>query len=108
MREKEIANHIEQVWQLSDSDLSTATSQWQSLQNAVYTRSEYTRMKYDLLSVRIRDKNDMLPSSVDSIKKIAHYMEQHGTGRDIMRAYYYLGSIYEELRLSRKLVGTSI
>ena len=66
------------------------------LEGIVYTSSEYTRMKYDLLNIRLRYKCSIPISSADSIKKITSYMEKHGTGKDRMRAYYYMGGILED------------
>ncbi len=96
-KEQETLKKIEQIWTLCDDDLASATKECVSMQKAVYTSSEYVRMKYDLLTIRIRDKNYMVASSPDSIKKISQYMEKHGTDIDRMRAFFYMGGIYDDL-----------
>lgn len=96
-KEKETLSKIEQTWELGDHDLTTASQKCRLMQNAVYTCTDYTRMKYDLLCIRIRDKSNIPPSSIDSIRKVTTFMERRGTGKDIMRAYYYMASAYEEL-----------
>ncbi len=96
-REKETLSKIEQIWDLSDHDLTSASQKCRLIQNAVYTCSDYTRMRYDLLCIRIRDKSNMPPSSIDSTRKVTTFMERRGSKKDIMRAYYYMASAYEEL-----------
>lgn len=78
-KEKDVLNQIEKAWVLSDDNIDSAITLSDSLRNAVYTSSEYARMKFDLLNIRIRYKSDMLASSIDSIKKVSNYMEEHGT-----------------------------
>lgn len=103
-KEKDVLNQIEKAWVLSDDNIDSAITLSDSLRNAVYTSSEYARMKFDLLNIRIRYKSDMLASSIDSIKKVSNYMEEHGTETDRMRAYYYMGCIYADLHDSPKAV----
>ncbi|MGM9620792.1 MAG: hypothetical protein ACI3X4_04980 [Bacteroidaceae bacterium] len=103
-KDKDTLYQIEQVWTLSDRDLDSAIAVSKSLEGTVYTSSEYTRMKYDLLNIRIRYKRNIPASSADSIRKIVSYMEQHGTGKDKMRAYYYMGGIYDDLHDSPRAV----
>lgn len=103
-KDKDTLYQIDQIWALSDRDLDSAIAVSKSLEGTVYTSSEYTRMKYDLLNIRIRYKRNIPASSADSIRKIVSYMEQHGTGKDKMRAYYYMGGIYEDLHDSPRAV----
>ena len=105
-KKKDAANldRIESVWKLSDQDIESAITECDAMQNAIYTSSEYVRMKYDLLTIRLRDKSYMTPSSPDSIKKITAYMEKHGSKKDLMRTYYYMGSVYDELHDSPRAV----
>lgn len=103
-RDVEIQNELERIWALSDRNLDSAVMECKSLEGIVYTSSEYTRMKYDLLNIRLRYKCSIPISSADSIKKITSYMEKHGTGKDRMRAYYYMGGILEDLYDSPRAV----
>lgn len=102
-RKNRILTQIEHAWNVSDTNLDSAITLCDSLRNPVYRSSEYTRMKFDLLEIRIRYKRD-LPATLDSIRTVTTYMEKHGTPRDKMRAYYYLGGIYEDLNDSPKAV----
>ena len=101
-------DRIEHIWDLSDYNIETATKECSTIQNDIYTSSEYVRMKYDLLCIRIRDKNYMTPSSPDSIKKVTTYMEKNGSSKDIMRAYYYMSSVYDDLHDSPQAVEYSL
>lgn len=102
-RENRILAQIEHAWNVSDTNLDSAITLCNSLRNPVYRSSEYTRMKFDLLEIRIRYKRDF-PATPDSIRTVTTYMEKHGTPRDKMRAYYYLGGIYDDLNDSPKAV----
>lgn len=88
---------IEQIWRLSDQNIDSAIAESKRLEGVVYTTSEYTRMKYDLLNIRLRYKKYIPASSIDSIKKVTSFMEKQGIGKDKMRAYYYMSGIYEDL-----------
>mgnify|MGYP001750359816 CR=1 FL=1 len=55
-KEKDVLNQIEKAWVLSDDNIDSAITLSDSLRNAVYTSSEYARMKFDLLNIRIRYK----------------------------------------------------
>lgn len=93
---------IEQIWALSDQNSDSAATACKDMEGMVYTCSEYVRMKYDLLNIRIRYKQDIPASSTDSIWKVATYMEKYGTDKDKMRVYYYLAGIHEDLHDSPK------
>ncbi len=65
---------------------------------SVRQSSEYTKQKYDLLSIRLRDKMEVVPSSPDSALQTLSYFEGRKNSVDKERAYYYAGSAYRDLK----------
>ena len=70
----------------------------EGLRDSVRHSSEYVRQKYDLLTIRLRDKNDMMPSSPDSALQMMSYFESRQNAVDKERACYYMGSTYRDLK----------
>lgn len=92
-----IDQRLEIIWELSDFDLDSAIESAKLIKDSVALCGEITKQRYDLLNIRLRDKQYIVPSSVDSAKVIADYFEKHGTPKDRMRAYHYLSSAYRDL-----------
>ena len=95
--EKQLLDGIEQTWQLSETSLQEAKARAEGLRDSVLVSSEYVRQKYDLLSIRLRDKSYIIPSSPDSALHTMTYFEERDNAVDKERAYYYLGSAYRDL-----------
>lgn len=88
---------LEDIWVMSDSSLDSAIESAKMLEDSIKAYDKKTRCRYDLLCVRLRDKQDIIPSSADSAKTISEYLEKHGNLVDKMRAYHYLSSAYRDL-----------
>lgn len=97
-KEQLLSDSIEQTWQQSETALPEAQVRAEKLCDSVRTASKYVRKKYDLLTIRLRDKHDIPPSSPDSALQTASYFASHGDEVDKERAYYYLGSAYRDLK----------
>ena len=95
---------IEEAWQASETDLDRASEMAGAMADSVFLASECVRMHYDLLRIRIRDKKDCIPTSADSIRQVVRYMDRHGSERDRMRAYYYMGSVFRDLHDSPRAI----
>ncbi|MDE7377791.1 MAG: hypothetical protein K2N13_02395 [Paraprevotella sp.] len=61
-------------------------------------RSEYWRMKYLLLKIRIDDKNYRPVTSDVQVREVVDYFELHGDCFECQEAFYYAGSVYRDLR----------
>lgn len=96
--DEQLLESIEQTWQLCETSLSEAGARAEELADSVHTPSEYARQKYDLLTIRLRDKSYIIPSSPDSAIQTASYFEGRKNPVDKERAYYYLGSAYRDLK----------
>lgn len=88
---------LEEIWVMSDSNLDSAIESAKMLEDSIKVYDKKIRCRYDLLCIRLRDKQDIIPSSVDSVKTISDYFEKHGSLVDQMRAYHYLSSAYRDL-----------
>ncbi len=95
---RQLAESIERVWQLGETDLPMALVQAEELRDSAAAASEHLRQKYDLLTIRLRDKRDFIPTSPDSALQTAAYFADHGNALDNERANYYLGSAYRDLK----------
>lgn len=93
---KHMDYRLESIWKMSDDDLDGAIMLAKQIEDSVYLCAESTKKKYDLLNIRLRDKQGIVPSSTDSAKTIAKYFEEHGEPKDRMRAYHYLSSAYRD------------
>ena len=96
--DEQLLDSIEQSWQLCETSLPDAWAKAETLKDSVHLSSEYTKQKYDLLSIRLRDKMEVVPSSPDSALQTLSYFEGRKNPVDKERAYYYAGSAYRDLK----------
>ena len=103
--ERHLLDSIEQTWQLCETALPEACSRAEGLRDSVQESSEYVRQKYNLLTIRLRDKSYIAPSSPDSALQAVSYFTSRKFGLrfekdavDKERAYYYAGSAYRDLK----------
>ena len=96
--EQQLLDSIEEVWQQGETALQEAQTRAEGMRDSVRHSSEYVRQKYSLLTIRLRDKNDQIPSSPDSALQTMSYFEGRKNAVDKERAYYYLGSTYRDLK----------
>ncbi|MBR5394172.1 MAG: tetratricopeptide repeat protein [Bacteroidaceae bacterium] len=103
--EQQLLDCIEEAWQQGETALQEAQVRAEGLRDSVRHTSEYVRQKYNLLAIRLRDKNDQIPSSPDSALHTMSYFEGRKNAVDKERAYYYLGSTYRDLKDYPKAVS---
>ena len=75
-----------------------------SIKPLFVNETEYMRNKYALLNIRLRDKAYITHTTDDTIKEICKYFEKHGTAKDLQEAYYYMGSVYRDMKDSPNAV----
>ena len=61
----QLLGSIEQTWQLCEVSLPEAEARAKTLEDSVQKASELVRQRYSLLTIRLRDKRGMIPSSPD-------------------------------------------
>ena len=96
--ERQLLDSIEQTWQLCETALPEAQVRAEKLEDSVQLSSEYVRQKYNLLTIRVRDKRYILPSSPDSALQVMSYFDGRNNAVDRERACYYLSSAYRDLK----------
>ena len=104
----QLLDSIEQTWQQAETSLAEAHVRAETLRDSVLMSSEFVKQKYNLLTIRLRDKLDIIPSSPDSALRTMSYFDGRknkttlgGVGSldiDRERAYYYLASAYRDLK----------
>lgn len=95
---QQLLESIEQTWQECEFSLPKAQLHAETLKDSVGKSSAYVRQKYNLLTIRLRDKSDMVPSNPDSALQIMAYFGKQKNTIDKERACYYLGSAYRDLK----------
>lgn len=96
--EQQLFDAIEETWQLCETSLPDASVRVDRLRDSVRWSSEYVRQKFNLLSIRLRDKNHIIPSSPDSALQVMTFFADRKDAIDRERAYYYMGSVYRDLK----------
>lgn len=96
--EQQLLDNIEQTWQQCESALPDAKVRAAKLRDSASRSSEYVRQKYNLLTIRLRDKNNIIPSSPDSALQSLAYFRDRKDAIDQERAYYYAGSAYRDIK----------
>ena len=66
--------------------------------------SEYMRNKFALLDIRLHDKAYITHTSDSTIKEVYKFFEKHGTTKELQETYYYMGSVYRDLKDSPRAV----
>ena len=89
---------MKQIKKVGDDNPRLAMNMLDSLTIQVRDKSEYVQMKYDLLSLRLHDKADDIPSSDIMAIKVMDYFDNKGNELEKQEAYYYTGSVYRDLK----------
>ncbi len=83
---------------MGNVDPKMAQKMLDSLSTEESSRSEYWRMKHQLLKIRIDDKNYRPVTSDVQVKEVVDYFENHGNSLERQEALYYAGSTYRDLK----------
>lgn len=99
-----IEKKMEQIKAVGNTDPAMALMMLDSIDIQIREEPEHTRMKYDLLRIRLNDKAYNIPASDIPIRKCLEYFEAHGSDREKQEAYYYAGSVYRDLKDSPRAI----
>ena len=97
-KDRGISGRIETIWQQCDTALADAIRQASQLGDSVADMTLYAQRRYEQLCIRLRDKQYMVPSNIDSAQWSFHYFDRNGDGTDRERAYFYLARAYRGLK----------
>lgn len=104
-RDNSLLNKMEQIKRIGNDNPELAISMLDSLKVGVNDASEYDRMKFELLTIRLNDKADILHTSDVQIKTLVKYFEQKGTMQEKQEVHYYAGSVYRDLDDAPRAIG---
>lgn len=93
----DIVDRMNNIKVIGDKDPELAASMLDSVYTDMVNAAEYDRMKYELLRVRLNDKNNVIPNSNKMVEILANYFNSNGTIQEKQEAYYYAGSVYRDL-----------
>lgn len=89
---------LDKIKKVSNQDVELAMRMHDSLSHIIRSEDTYTQMKYDLLSVRLRDKAYIPAYSDIEIKRLISYFSSNGSNLDKQEVLYYAGSVYRDLQ----------
>lgn len=69
-----------------------------SLDSTIQFEPEETRMYYGLLTTKAQDKKFIRHKSDSLMNEVVRFYESYGDKEKLMEAYYYLGSVYRDMR----------
>ena len=104
-KDDSLLKRMEQIKRIGNDQPELAISMLDSLKMEANNASEYDRMKYELLSIRLNDKADILHTSDVSIKKLVKYFEQKGSVLEKQEVHYYAGSVYRDMNDAPRAIG---
>ena len=93
----EAIDRMDEIKSVGDKDPKLAMKMLDSVHTDVVNASEYTRMKYELLKVRLDDKSNIPPTTNRMAEILADYFSRKGTVKEQQEAYFYAGSVYRDL-----------
>jgi len=95
-------------WMAVDSlcakDPEQAIGRLEQLALQVNPDNEWAWHRWQLLRIKAQDKADRPLASDSIIKKVVAYFDRHGSVKERIEAYYYLGRTYHELHDSPRAV----
>lgn len=100
--EGRINTKMDSIKEVGDTNPIYARTMLDSLEVEVRNMSTHTRMRYDLLSIRLDDKAEIMPSSDFMVKNMLNYFVENGNVYEKQEAYYYAASVYRDLNDSPK------
>ena len=96
--DREVLGRLEQIKKAGDSNPREALKMLDSLTTQIKDESEYVRMKYDLLNLRLNDKAYIIPSSDSIARTVLEYFDKNGDNLEQQEANYYAASVYRDLK----------
>lgn len=75
------------------------------LDSVIQYEPEETRMYYGLLTTKAQDKKFIRHKSDSLMKEVVRFYESYGDKEKLMEAYYYLGSVYRDMKDAPRAVA---
>lgn len=93
-----VIKQLENIKYVGDKNPREAMQMLDTIKIEEKSWTEHTRMKCELLDIRLHDKAYIPATSDLKIKPIVDYFERHGNNTERQEAYYYAGSTYRDLQ----------
>lgn len=95
--EERLNTKMDHIKEVGDTNPTYAKTMLDSLEMEVRSMSTHTQMRYDLLSIRLDDKADKIPTSDFMAKEMLDFFIHNGNEREKQEAFYYAASVYRDL-----------
>ena len=101
---KDLLYTLADIQAMGDSCPEKALVRLDSIRPSFEEEPEYMRKKFALLDIRLHDKAFITHTSDSTIKDVCGYFKEYGSARELQEAYYYMGSVYRDLKDSPRAV----
>lgn len=93
-----LLSRLSDIQAMGDSCPLKAILRLDSIKPLFEEESEYARNKMSLLDIRLHDKAFIAHTNDSTIKAVCRFFDKQGSARDKQEAYYYMGSVYRDLK----------
>lgn len=94
---RRMTEQLDAISKISDTNADSACSLLKKYESEVPNWGKGDRMHYELIKMKIANKQDVVFTSDSLIKQIVDYYKDHGSPNEQMLAYYLLGRVYYDL-----------
>ncbi len=94
---RRMTEQLDTISKISDTNADSACSLLKKYESEVPNWGKGDRMHYELIKMKIANKQDVVFTSDSLIKQIVDYYKDHGSPNEQMLAYYLLGRVYYDL-----------
>ncbi len=94
---RRMTEQLDTISKISDTNADSACSLLKKYESEVPHWGKGDRMHYELIKMKIANKQDVVFTSDSLIKQIVDYYKDHGSPNEQMLAYYLLGRVYYDL-----------
>ena len=94
---RRMTEQLDTISKISDTNADSACSLLKKYESEVPNWGKGDRMHYELIKMKIENKQNVVFTSDSLIKQIVDYYKDHGSPNEQMLAYYLLGRVYYDL-----------
>lgn len=94
---RRMTEQLDTISKISDTNADSACSLLKKYESEVPNWGKGDRMHYELIKMKIENKQDVVFTSDSLIKQIVDYYKDHGSPNEQMLAYYLLGRVYYQM-----------
>ncbi len=91
---RRMTEQLDTISKISDTNADSACSLLKKYESEVPNWGKGDRMYYELIKMKIANKQNVVFTSDSLIKQIVDYYKDHGSPNEQMLAYYLLGRVY--------------